>query len=542
MKNKTPKRSYLTDHPWIVVTAIIVLSIAIKLVLMLTDRLPFNADEAVVGLMADHILKGEIPVFFWGQSYMGSLDAMLVAGAFFLFGRSVTAIRIVQILLYCGTIATTYLLAYRVSHKVEAGWMAALLMAIPTVTVTLYTTISLGGYGEALFMGNLILLTGLTLLSKNTLLGWLTLGVLSGIGLWVNGLTLVYSVPAFIIVFWKTGATDAPGNKRTGWRNTIIFIAGGLLGAIPWLIYGFQHGYGTLFSELLGSAIASQKIGYLSAVGTRLVSFLLFGITAIFGFRPPWEIRWLVLPMIPLITGIWVLIIIGCHKLFKRKYPENHRVLLLMGVILTLSAGFIFTSFGNDPSGRYFIPLAIPLAVLAGNYLAWLSGKMGRWRWMILGVILIFHLAGTLQCWLAYPPGFTTQFDANTIHDQNQREELIDFLRDNSLDRGYSTYWIAYPLAFISEESLIFVPRLPYHSDFTYTARDSRYAAYELLVRNARNVCYITANQPWLDTYLRQRFSELNIHWNEQSIGEFQVFYGLDESVEPEKIGLGVTE
>jgi 4-amino-4-deoxy-L-arabinose transferase-like glycosyltransferase len=542
MKNKIPAKGYLYVHPWMVVAAIISVSVAIKLVLMLTDRLPFNADEAVVGLMADHILKGEIPVFFWGQSYMGSLDAMLVAGAFLLFGRSVTAIRVVQILLYCGTIATTYLLAYRVSRKVVAGWMAALLMAIPTVNVTLYTTISLGGYGEALLLGNLILLSGFALLSKNTLPRWLTLGVLSGFGLWVNGLTLVYSVPAFFIAFWKTVAAEGHVIKRTGWQSTAIFFAGCLLGAIPWLLYGFQYGFGTLLYELMGSAIASQKIGYLSGVGTRLVSFLLFGITAIFGFRPPWEIRWLVLPMIPLIGGIWVLIIIGYRKLFKGDDPENHRIHLLFGVVLTLSAGFIFTSFGNDPSGRYFMPVAIPLAVLAGNYLAWLSGKMGRWRWPILGVILVFHLAGTVQCWQAYPPGFTTQFDANTIHDQSQREDLIDFLKENSLDRGYSSYWLSYPLAFLSEESLIFVPRLPYHNDFTYTDRDSRYPAYEEIVRSSRNICYITSNQPWLDTYLREHFSELNIHWNEQAIGEFLVFYGFDQAVEPEKIGLKVTD
>ena len=133
----------------------------LKIFLMATGRMPFNADEAIVGLMASHILEGELPVFFWGQSYMGSLDALLVAGAFLLIGKSVLAIRIVQILLYCGIVATTYQLGYKIIGKVEAGWMAALLMAIPTVNVTLYTTISLGGYGEALLLGNLILLAGL---------------------------------------------------------------------------------------------------------------------------------------------------------------------------------------------------------------------------------------------------------------------------------------------------------------------------------------------------------------------------------------------
>jgi hypothetical protein len=262
----------------------------------------------------------------------------------------------------------------------------------------------------------------------------------------------------------------------------------------------------------------------------------------IFGFRPSWEIRWLAIPLIPLIAGIWTLIIIGSQKIYRGKHPDKNRILFLWGVMLTLIIGFLFTSFGNDPSGRYFQPLAVPLAILAGNYLSGLSGKLGGWRWLILSIILVFHLVGTVQCWLVYPPGFTTQFDQSTVYDERQRGELIDFLQENSINRGYTTYWVAYPLAFLSDETLIFIPRLPYHRNFDYTARDSRYAAYEKAVRTAEQVGYITVNQPWLDIYLRRQFSDSNLHWLEQKIGDFQVFYGFDKVVEPEDIGLGASD
>jgi hypothetical protein len=74
-------------------------AIAIKVALVLSGAIPFNGDEAVLGLMARHILQGERPVFFYGQAYMGSLDAWLVAVAFRLLGESVFSIRLVQILL-----------------------------------------------------------------------------------------------------------------------------------------------------------------------------------------------------------------------------------------------------------------------------------------------------------------------------------------------------------------------------------------------------------------------------------------------------------
>jgi len=59
---------------------------AIKILISPVDITPFNADEAIVALMARHINQGNIPVFFYGQAYMGSLDPMLVAiGLFALF-------------------------------------------------------------------------------------------------------------------------------------------------------------------------------------------------------------------------------------------------------------------------------------------------------------------------------------------------------------------------------------------------------------------------------------------------------------------------
>src|SRR4051794_17471662 len=48
---------------------------------------PAWADEAIVGLMARHILEaGERPVFYLGQAYLGAADAYLLAGLFACLG------------------------------------------------------------------------------------------------------------------------------------------------------------------------------------------------------------------------------------------------------------------------------------------------------------------------------------------------------------------------------------------------------------------------------------------------------------------------
>ena len=79
---------------------IFIVSASLKLGLQFADVIPFNSDEAIVALMARHILQGELPVFFYGQVYMGSLDAFMVAGGFALFGQHVWVIRLVQTILF----------------------------------------------------------------------------------------------------------------------------------------------------------------------------------------------------------------------------------------------------------------------------------------------------------------------------------------------------------------------------------------------------------------------------------------------------------
>ena len=97
---------------------------------------------------------------------------------------------------------------------------------------------------------------------------------------------------------------------------------------------------------------------------------------------------------------------------------------------------------------------------------------------------------------------------------------------------------MAYPLAFLSEERLVFVPRLPYHEDFRYTSRDDRYPPYDAVVAAGPRAAYITTNHPALDERLRRSLTGLGVSFSEASVAGFQVFYGLSEHVLPEALGL----
>ncbi len=557
-----------------VVLGAVLLMLALKAGLLIASRVPFNADEAVVALMARHILGGARPVFFYGQAYMGSLDAYLVAGGFTIFGQHVWVIRLVQALLYAGTLLTTARLGRLIFGSEWAGALAVLLLAIPTVNVTLYTTVSLGGYGEALLIGNLILLTSLCL-RKRIEIGeqapglWLGWGFLAGLGLWAFGLTLIYTLPAGIyLLVWLVRAGQKPaahGRSLLAGRSLLVALAGFGMGAAPWLVYAVQHGPEALLGELGGSAIAAaEQLPWIKEVFQHILNFSLLGITALFGLRPPWSPDLLAWPLLPLALIFWMWVT-GTIVLAVRKpdaaRPERR---LLAGVGVTLILAFLFTPFGADPSGRYFVPLAVPLALFAGAALVQLAGRpvpaagrpvpaagrpvptagrpvpaAGGSRWLALAVLMValgFNLWGTVECALRYPPGITTQFYPPTQIDHRDDARLMEFLHAQGETTGYTNYWVAYPLAFLSQETLIFSPGLPYHLDLRQTTRDDRYPAYTARVAAAKRTAYITTHNPALDERLTAGFTRLGLTWQEAQIGDYHVFYGLPRPVHPAEL------
>lgn len=528
------------------------IGIGFKTWLIISNYLPFNSDEAVVALMARHILAGEKPIFFYGQSYMGSLDAILVAGGFVLFGQKVWVIRAVQILLFTGTMLSTGYLAQIISRSPLAGVLAITLMAFPNVNMTLYTSVSLGGYGEMLLIGNLILITTIKIAEQilqnydlHQARLWLILGFLIGLGFWAFSLTLVYAVPAFIYLIWSIiinrNSISRLISKLRIWL--VVSLLGIFLGALPCLVYITQFGIRGLVIELLGGAIAGvERLPWLSLIARRIFNSLVLGMSVAVGLRPPWEIRWLALPLAPLALATWAGSVIHAYRHFSaihlRCVERNRHPVLLFGVAITLLAGFTLTPFGSDPSGRYFLPIAVILVIFASTWLASMRRMMGDKIWLICILISLYHIWGTLQAINSPPGGLTTQFDAITRIDHSKDRELIQFLTDKRITRGYTNYWVAYPLAFLSEEKLIFVPSLPYHQDFRYTSRDDRYKPYQELVSQAKEVAYITTKHPPLDIFLRETFSQRGINWEEARIGDYQIFYQLTQVIRPEDLGL----
>ena len=509
-----------------------------KSIFLVKDAFPFNSDEAIVALMAKHILQGEFPIFFYGQAYMGSLDAYLVALGYLIFGQSIFAIRLVQSLLYACTIVITYFIGKSAFQSVSAARISAILMVIPTVNVTLYSTVSLGGYGEAMLIGAIQVWLGLVICKKmiaekpNGILLFI-LAFLSGFGFWVNGLTMVFTIPVWIYVFWQFIRHHQLKSNLI--KMLLIIGLGGLLGLFPLLIYVFQNGIQSVWMELFGSAVAVEQGGWLVRSGNHLLYLILFGIPVMLGIRPPWaseiQMSWLIPLILPLVLGVG-------YQLYAdaRKKKFSGPIYLFFGIIIVLLAAFIFTSFGVDPSGRYFVPLIIPSVLLSGYAINRLSEK----KWILAVLLILFSAYQGIVTWklAESEPYITTQFYAPAMVSHTYDDELIEFLGKNHLKYGYTNYWVSYPLAFLTDETFIYIPALPYHPDLKFTERDNRYAPYTDWVSASDEISYIVTKNPPLDDALARVFSEHDIRYDYHEIGDFHIYYHLSDMIRPDQFNL----
>jgi 4-amino-4-deoxy-L-arabinose transferase-like glycosyltransferase len=517
---------------------LIALSFAWKAALHQMHAFSFNADEAIVALMAKHILLGERPLFFYGQFYMGSLDAWFVAFGFLIGGEQVWIIRAIQALLYGGTIALWYFFVLRISGSLRAARITALLMAIPPVLVTLYTTVSLGGYGEALLIGSLCLLL---ITSRRSLspVGLFLQGALTGFGIWVFPLSLIYTAPAAVFQLLQLAALAASRRHRLClWA---LWLCGLCAGGILWLIGLLKFGP-QLIAEMSGSAISGTLAGDMFQIlWIRILGLLLFGSTVVTGMRAPWEFRWLATAFLPFLLAIWIAAgLYAIRAVRKRDFASSIRI-LLFACLGFFAAVFLLTPFGNDPSGRYFLPLFPPCAVACAAFLDWLSHR-ARWLgWFCLGILPMYFFVGTLQCALLQPPGITTQFDAVSQLDDRSLPGVMAFLRAHGERRGYTNYWVSFPLAFLSDEELIFNARLPYHEDLRHTSRDNRYAPYATTVAVSDRVAYITTHNPLLDQRLEEAFTNQKVTFRVEQIGDYRIYYQLSRPIRPEEINLSVS-
>ncbi len=519
--------------PWRSFGLLMLIALLARGLLLASGTVSFHSDEAVVGLMSRHILQGERPVFFYGQAYMGSLDAWLVAAGFRLLGDSVLTIRIVQSVLYLLVVATGFVLAWRLSRQTLIALVAGLLLAVPAVNTTLYTTATLGGYNETLLLGNLLLLFSYAVTHDYTRSWWrwLLLGLCAGLGWWTNGLIIVYILPTALLILyaliWKRSLP-----LLSALPYILLALIAFFVGSAPWWVFDFTHDHAAL-----GTFIRSRQVGEFEGIGIpyvppsqRALGLVFIGFPALLGLRFPWEAAYF-LPLIGLpLLVIYILAIFRLLRVPNPLQPDARG--LILGMIGLFCLIFVASTFGADPTGRYFLPLVLPLGIVLGTLVAGITAALAErpvWmRWVapivLVGMVIVYHALGQISA-ANSPTGFTTQFDPVSHLSNEDDAELIDFLEAHNLNHGYTNYWVVFRLAFLSSENLQYSAALPYKTDLSYNAADNRYAPYMEHTTAAERVAYITSNLPALDAQLADYFAEGDYAYTTEQIGPFTIYY-----------------
>jgi 4-amino-4-deoxy-L-arabinose transferase-like glycosyltransferase len=526
----------------------ITLSLALfgRVLLLASNAVSFHSDEAVVALMARHILQGARPVFFYGQAYMGSVDAWLVALGFALFGESVAAIRIVQSVLYLLVVACGYIVAWRLSGRVVVAVVAGLVLAVPPVLVATYTTATLGGYNETLLLGNLLLLLSyeVTHEHRRSLGRWGLLGFCAGVGWWTNGLIVAYALPVGVLILKRliepkrheehedVGVRHALPLHE--WRNSFIVgitmaLVGFFVGSAPWWIFAFQNDFAPL-RFYLGSVGRGSFAGtdvFNLPFGERLIGLFFLGVPTLIGMRFPWTPDYFV----PLFGAVVFLIYgLALFRLIRQSNSsdgtpilKSDARLLILSMIGVFCILFLVSRFSSDPTGRYFLSLVLPLGIMLGTLVA--SIRRVALQIAVIAVVLAYSAAGQISAATTNPPGFTTQFNLVTHIPNDCDDELIAFLAEQQLYNGYTNYWISFRLAFLSAERMQYSAALPYKPDLSYTPLDERYPPYRAAVDAAERITYITANVPEIDQELETVFAEANVNYATAEVGPYRIYY-----------------
>jgi len=334
-------------------------------------------DTSTPGLMGLHILQGARPLFYYGQSYMGALEAYGCALMFALFGPTLTAMTLAPILFTVLWMLASYAL-FQELYGPRAGLAAAAVVAVPGWDMLWYSLASYGGYPTAFFFGTVALWLVVRLVARplSPRVQWLhvlCLGAVAGLGLWTHYLSAVYLLTGalFLGAWWFRS-----GCPR---RVVVPFAVGGvlfLIGCLPSFFAYNQYGGGNVIHFQPTSDTIQRNWRIFTG---RVVERLLFWPLSLPG--------WLKVAVVVVLIVAAVCFLVAVRALWRR---DGWRV----WVPIVFSAVFLFIylshTMAHTGAPRYVMPLvAMALAAVFGGALS-----AGRYRWRVLsGVLLVLWLS-----------------------------------------------------------------------------------------------------------------------------------------------------
>ncbi len=395
-------RSHNT-HPYerIALWGCLLLALAIRVWLVARTNGVIDGDEVLVGVQAEHILRGALPIYFYGQPYMGSLEAYLVALFVAIGGPSAWTLRAEPVLLSLVVVWLTWKLAAALAGAAQLPsyarlafmTVAASIAAIPPLYDGILELRTYGGYIETFILMLLLLLSALWLTRRwhedasrrEITLRWAGIGFIAGLGFWIYPLIIsaVLAAAAWIagdrvleVVRQRREIVAAPGSYALsalkGSVPALAAIPASLVGFAPALYWGATHQWQNV-SYILGLGVSTQRYASISQVTRSYITCI--APRVISGAVPKEPLVLAVLHTPLLVVGL--LCIFASAALVGIALLSQHPLLLRLQrlVMLPLLFGactalifctskasvYVVISCNYDIAGRYAAPLVLAL-------------------------------------------------------------------------------------------------------------------------------------------------------------------------------------
>ena len=440
----------LRNHTFAIGVGVCVLvGLALRLAIIASTLGEIDGDEAVVGLMARHIaFLGERPVFYWGQPYLGSLEAFTAAPLFRIFDSSTLLLKLVPTAYSLGFLVLCAAMA-RQLFGIGPGLVTAAYLALPPAMWAVWSTKARGGYAELLFLGQALLLVSLPLARAPTRRLAMLWGLLVGLAFWTHLLAVVYIVPALIYVL-------VGRRGRLPGSHLALMAIGAAVGMLPLIIENVSDGFRTLAALLQPPDLPVDP-------AAQFVRFFRVGVPVLVGLGQPttsqsmfdadWPLRpagYLLVAVIAvaLLVGATLVYLPAVRRLVRQGADNLSAPALLVFVTVLIPPVVALTRFGffvSEP--RYALPLYSAVPLIAGTL--WRLRWPGL-RWSIVALVLAFNvwsLVSTEQ--RLWRPEDTPDSTAAT------RAALVQYLVPQDRHQMYTDYWIGYPVMFETRETVL---------------------------------------------------------------------------------------
>lgn len=441
---------------------IIFIGALLRLYYMLVPGQPatrLSPDEAVYGIEAIHIMKGERPVFFYAQPYTGATSAYISALLFSIFGISDIALKIVPFVFSLLIIFLEYKIAAAVFKNSQMALVAAGLTALGSPFWLNWSSRAGTGYVEMMVFGALVFLLTIKIVWSKTsseaerekarqgrAATFFVLGLAAGFGFWVQPTIAYYLLPAGFFIFIR--------DLKIFFKKEFYFaVLGAVIGAAP-VIY-----YNLINQSQTAASLFNKPWG----IKPALYNFFFVGMPVILGTRPPWAAANF---FTPLAISVEVIYLGGFLFLLKRRFKDLIRfkfkpidlVLAFFPALLFIfGLSSPFNQFVIEP--RYIQAIYTGLPIIAAYFIFKLEKKFRLAGTFVLTILIVNALFGIYRTKPTYfVDGYT--FD-----------EAITYLKEHGVTHVFSDAALAHRLTFFAHEEIIAAPmeggmtsaRIPYY-------------------------------------------------------------------------------